>query len=275
MMLGAPAESWAQTATPLDTLSLEAADATFLATPTPWVTEADTPSFALLSSYDAGVRLAPRTSFERSSATLHAIVGLQALGRLAFALELPTTLLESFSSDTPRALDDGVQGGFGDVRFRARFEAFEAHGGVPGATIGGAVYLPTAPDNAFLGGRTARFAPEIAFGGQPSIFAWSTALGGMVDPSTAAEGDTVGSEITLKGAFAANIDRFQVGLESVLALGLDDRPLDSLAGFRGELLATGRVRVASLSLSLAGGPGFLEAPGTPLFRLIAGIGAAY
>ncbi len=43
--------SRAQSATPLDTLSLEPADGTFLATPSPWVTDGVTPSFALLFSY--------------------------------------------------------------------------------------------------------------------------------------------------------------------------------------------------------------------------------
>ncbi len=206
---------------------------------------------------------------------MHAIVGLQTLGRLAFVLELPTTLAESFSADTPRGLDDGVQGGFGDVRLLTRFEAFEAHGGVPGASIGGAVYVPTALDGAFIGGRTARFSPELAVGGQPGIFSWSAALDAMVDPSTAAEGDAIGSELAVKGAFSARVDRFQLGLESSLALALDERPLDSQSGWRAELLATARARVGVLSFSVAGGPGFLEAPGTPSYRLIAGLGAAY
>jgi OmpA-OmpF porin, OOP family len=266
----------AQSATPLDTLSLEPADATFVATPTPWVNEALTPSFALLLSHDRGVRLSTADEgAARSSATLHAIVGLQVLGRLAMAIELPTTILESFSDETPRNLDDNVQGGFGDVRLLARFEALEAHGGIPGATIGGAVYVPTAVDGAFLGGRTARFAPEIAFGGQPSVISWSTAMTAMLDPSSAREGDSIGSEISVKGAFAARLDRFQLGLESSVALSLDERSLDSLSGWRAEALATARVRVANISLSLAGGPGFLEAPGTPSYRLIAGLGAAY
>lgn len=266
----------AQSATPLDALTLEPADATFVATPTPWVNEAFTPSFGLVLSHDAGVRLSTADDgAARSSATLHAIVGVQVLGRLAMAIELPTTLLESFSAETPRELDDQVEGGFGDVRFLARFEALETHGGIPGATIGGAVYIPTAVDGAFLGGRTARFAPEIAVGGQPSVISWSTAVTATLDPSSAAEGDAIGSEMSIKGAFAARVDRFQFGLESSVAMALDGRALDSLTGWRAEALATARVRVANVSLSLAGGPGFLEAPGTPSYRLIAGLGAAY
>lgn len=114
--------------------------------------------------------------------------------------------------------------------------------------------------------------PQLSFGRE---FGGAVRLGGevsaLIRPATALTAgslkDTVGSQLGLRALLSSVGDgaRFEASFHSLVALEGAAPP-----GF--ELLGGARVPVGPLELFALGGPGFGSLPGTPSFRVFAGVG---
>ncbi len=245
-------------------LVLEAADAAFVATPSPWVRGQLEPSFALYGEYAHEMEIGDS---RLSRLDLRVIAALTVLDRARFVLDVPTTVhAEAARPSSP------VSGGVGSPRLAGRLEAVEPREATPGLALGLGVALPSSTNSARLSADEAVLTSELVTGGQPGNLDWSAALCGTFAP---ANDDPGQGEVALKLAWATRVGPVRLGLETTLALSLaQGLPLDDERAWRWEPLALAQLPLGPALLTLAAGPGILDGQGTPAFRAVAGLAMA-
>lgn len=218
-----------------------------------------------------------------------AIVGAQVFSQIGVSLSLwdrmlayanfPIALFQSGDSPMIGGVafpsPEGVQ--VGDLRLGARFRVVGNDEEPFQLGIGASMYLPTAPNMSFTGDGGFRLAPELIAGGVYSRFIWSAAIRPVFRTSSNPATFNHGAGLGL--LFLDN--RLQIGVDYMASTPLQDGVLQLSEGktIQRGLLSNVEVHVdvrgrivSGLWAGVAGGPGLLDALGTPQFRVMGMVG---
>ena len=165
----------------------------------------------------------------------------------------------------------------GDLRLGARLRLSGAELDPGQFALGFYLHLPTGPDRSYVSDHSMRFQPHLLFGGRKGPFSWSFTLGGDIrtnrNPSALTAGFGLGAAI-LRDFLQIQAEVFSSTLIQEGAFQVTEHryiPRNLLAT-NAESLFGAQVRVLDdLVLRVAGGPGWTDAPGTPVFRMTAGL----
>ncbi len=210
-------------------------------------------------------------------AILHAQISVEVWRRLKLDLEVPVLLAEGGSSGSLGNFAVTSPGGahVGDVRIGARAAVLHQHGMLPAAAITFDVWAPTGNQAAFAGAGVARYQPGLVIGAEYRYLVWGASAGTRFQPATT--DGVVGSQFTGGLGVAGCYRGLTVGPELFYGASLGDRvnPIVGPSASNAELLVAARYRFGPLAFGLAGGPGLGRAPGTPTYRLLAGISGTF
>jgi OmpA-OmpF porin, OOP family len=223
--------------------------------------------------------------------TVRSVVGHQVTmrGQIAMALwerlllhvDLPATV---FASGDPaaQATDSEVfaepeSASLQDLRVGARVQLLESAGWAPAASLGFHLFAPTGDDGSYASTGEVRGTPYLVLGATWGPVSWSTFVSRSFapSPSRSEEGGLLGSELSFGGGVSGRVERFRFGAETVVAASVGSEPLVETRPVHAEVLATCRADLGPLTFSLGGGPGLTRAPGTPRFRVLAGVTATF
>lgn len=280
---------------PLDRLDPAPAADAFFSLPSAGVAGRLRPGVALLWSFAKDplvLRTAPASPESAPSELalvdrqmiLHTLVSLELGQRLKLDLDVPLTLDQGGTSGSigalpPRASPSGAS--VNDLRAGARVVVLPQQGFVPAAAVAFSAWLPTGDERAFTGSESARFEPQVIVGATYARVLWSLSLGRRFQPP--APEAPLGSQTLVGAAVAVRWRALQVGPELSLAWDAHDAdpaaPPGSLARlvkstFSAEALLGARLALGAFTVGAGGGPGIGRAPGTPTYRLFAGVGYA-
>jgi OmpA-OmpF porin, OOP family len=214
-------------------------------------------------------------------ASMRAQIALALWERLLLHVDLPATVFASGESAAAAAGSDvfaePAAASLQDLRVGARLELLEAAGLAPSASLGFHLFAPTGDDGSYASTGEVRATPYLVLGATWGPVSWSTFVARAFAPAPSRTEETglVGSELTFGGGVSGRVDRFRVGAESLVSASVRSDPLLSTRPVHAELLATGQADLGPLTFSLGGGPGLTRAPGTPRFRVLAGVTATF
>jgi outer membrane protein OmpA-like peptidoglycan-associated protein len=244
----------------------------------------------------------PPLAWVREQSFLHLQASVEVLKRLKVDLDVPALLTEGGTTGSLGDVQVAAPAGahVGDLRVSARVALLHQHGFVPAAGASVSVWAPTGSAASFAGAGVARFQPSVLVGAEYAHLVWGASAGARFQPSS---GDAVvGSQIVGNAGVAARLScsrgpvfdghaaSASVTLGPELTYGVtlgDDRAavLSHVAGSNGELWLAARYRidpppgasrgVPRIVAGLAGGPGLGRGPGTPAFRIVAGLSASF
>jgi len=209
---------------------------------------------------------------------LHAQLSVEVWKRLKLDVEVPVLLAEGGTS--------GTLGGFavtspsgahlGDIRLGARAAVLHQHGVLPAAAVTFELWTLSGNDAAFTGAGVYRYQPGLVLGAEYPHLVWGASAGTRFQPATI--DGVIGSQFTGGLGVAGRVGGLTVGPELFYGASLGDHrnPIVSASsGSNAELLVAARYRLGPLAFGLAGGPGIGRGPGTPSYRLLAGISGTF
>jgi outer membrane protein OmpA-like peptidoglycan-associated protein len=205
---------------------------------------------------------------------LHVQLGVEVWKRLKLDLDVPALLADGGTSGEIGGQQVTAPSGahIGDLRIAARGALLHQRGFVPAAGISLSVWAPTGSTVSFAGAGVARFQPGIVLGAEHRHLVWSASLGARFQPHTT--NGVVGSQIVGGVGVAARFFGVTLGPELFYGASANDARAAIFSGSSGgnaELLVGARYRLGPLGFGLAAGPGLGRGPGTPAYRLIAGV----
>jgi OmpA-OmpF porin, OOP family len=213
-----------------------------------------------------------------SQAVLHAQLSVEVWKRIKLDLEVPILVGEGGTSGSigEFAVTSPTGAHVGDVRVGARGVILHQHGLVPAAAITFDVWAPSGSQTAFAGAGVYRYQPGLVLGADYRHLVWGASVGTRFQPETTT--GVSGSQLTGGLGVAARVVGLTVGPELFYGASLGDprNPIVSASsGSNAELLVAARYRLGPIAFGLAGGPGLGRGPGTPTYRLLAGISGAF
>jgi outer membrane protein OmpA-like peptidoglycan-associated protein len=230
----------------------------------------------------------PPLAWVKDQAFLHLQASIEVLKRLKLDLDVPALLAEGGTTGSLNDVQVTAPGGahVGDLRIGLRTALLHQSGLVPAAGIGLSVWAPTGSASSFAGAGVARLQPSIVVGAEYTHLVWGASAGARFQPSDADA--VVGSQVIGNAGVAARFVGLMLGPEVTYGVTLGDQRaalLSHVAGSNGELWLAARYRIDAppgasnavprVVLGLAGGPGLGRGPGTPAFRVIAGLSASF
>ncbi len=202
--------------------------------------------------------------------------------RLLISVGVPVALAQS-GDDQGANAQVAVKGGkLGDVRAGLRFAFVEKGAFVPALAVD--VQLPTGNDAALTGDKKLRVNPKLVFSGDTGSLVYTFNVGYLFRGNKKDLGTPeIGDALTFGAGVAAVAGNFQIGPEiygntvtkteenpltnaakdNLKLFGKHSTPLEALLG--------AKLRVNDLVLGLGAGPGLSKNPGTPAFRVVAGV----
>lgn len=220
--------------------------------------------------------LVVRERGERVAATLQNVVALQVHGAihatsfLQLGFGIPVVLYQNGTD--PRVTGIPAQA-FGDLELEARFRLMTQEEYGVALSLSPGIRIPVGNDQAFAGGGRFTFAPRVSVSRAFDRFSLTGDLWFNVRPEVEVlRYTTVGNELGLRvaGGFAVTeaLDVI-VELDGGLAFATAS---NGVAGTPLELLAGVRQRVHErFAVEFGAGLGLMSAPGTPDFRIVAGV----
>jgi OmpA-OmpF porin, OOP family len=213
---------------------------------------------------------------------LHLQLGVELWKRVKLDLDVPILLAEGGSSGSLGPFMVSAPGGahVGDVRIGARVVLLHQHAYVPAAALTFSIWVPVGSAASFSGAGVIRYQPGLAVGAEYEHLVWGASVGTQFQgqgATTAATG-VLGSQVVGGMGVAGRVYGFTLGPEIFYGASLGDarNPIVSqVSGGNAELLLAGRYRIGALTAGLAGGPGLGQGPGTPSFRIVAGLSGAF
>lgn len=203
--------------------------------------------------------------------------------RLLLSLELPVALLQSGEApisngvtyalpDPPIARAASFRPAVGDLRLGARVRVLGEDESPFQAALGLYLHIPSFMEGSNIRGPSVRATPQALIGGRYRSFVWSASLGAVLRDGDASSALSYGAG----AAFVLGRDRLSLGAEvfAITPFRLDQVPVALTSSLErppdtgAELLFSARLRLGSLVLGAAVGPGFGAAPGTPAYRVI-------
>jgi outer membrane protein OmpA-like peptidoglycan-associated protein len=203
-------------------------------------------------------------------------LGVELLARLKLDLAVPVMLTEGGNSGSVAMISvmSPSAAHIGDVRIALRGALVHQHGYLPAVGATFEVWAPTGSAAAFSGAGVARLQPNLQVGAEYDHFVWGASAGARFQAATTAP--VTGSQVVGGVGAAARFLGVTLGPELSYGIPLGDLNATTLnGGSNAELLLTARYRWRGLTVGLAGGPGFGRAPGSPVYRLLAGVGGAF
>jgi OOP family OmpA-OmpF porin len=209
---------------------------------------------------------------------VHAQLSLEVWRRLKLDLEVPILLQESGTTGSLDGLSVIAPKGahVGDVRVGARVVLLHQNGLVPAAALSFSVWAPTGNENQFSGAGVYRYQPGVIIGAEYRHFVWGASAGTRFQPEV--PHGLIGSQVVGGVGAAVRFVALTVGPELSYGVNLGDQRdaiVSKVAGTNAELLLAARYHVGPVVVGLAGGPGLGRGPGTPAYRLLAGITGAF
>ncbi len=198
---------------------------------------------------------------------LHVNAAFAVHRRVELGVRLPFLMHQSGQRLTSLGLATPASMGLGTPWLQARWGLLSQASGDPlslSAELG--VGLPLGREGA-LAGRGWNVAPRLSAGRDVGPVLLAVDVGARLRPRSQVGSHTVGSELPWSVAVATTGQglRGEMGIHSAVPL-----TRDSLTPW--EVLAGGRYPLGRLELFALGGPGLGSAPGTPAFRVLAGVG---
>ncbi|UQA58635.1 OmpA family protein [Polyangium aurulentum] len=281
-----PAVALAQASTALDRLEPAPAGDGFVAVP-----RADVPgelrgSASLLASYaHAPLTLRTGTPGDPSDVgdlvsyqlALHVLAGLELFGRAKIDVDVPVTLSQGGESPllggTTYASPTGAA--MNDVRLGLRVNLLRQRGNWPAASLSYAVWVPTGDEGAYTGTGEIRHAPAVVVGAEHGPVTWSFTVGRRFQDMGDGRG-LLGGEILggVAGAWRI-LPALTAHAEIFGATVTGDAPVFARGTTGLEAIVGARYAAGPLWFGLAAGPGITRGAGTPSFRLLATVGAAF
>jgi outer membrane protein OmpA-like peptidoglycan-associated protein len=217
-------------------------------------------------------------SWVRDQAVLHAQLGFQLWRRVELDVDLPAVLAVGGTSGSLGPLSVVAPSGqmIGDLRVGARVALLHQRGFYPAIGLTFAAWAPTGKASSFSGAGVPRYQPGVVIGAEYSHFVWGVAAASRFQGESAHT--VAGSQIIGSAAAAVRWFGLTVGPEVAYGVSLGDRRDPIVSGAtdtNAEAILAARYRIGPLTVGLAGGPGIGRGPGTPRYRLIAGIGGAF
>jgi OmpA-OmpF porin, OOP family len=209
---------------------------------------------------------------------LHVQLSLEAFKRLKLDVELPALLTEGGSSGSLGnfAVTSPSGAHVGDVRVGLRAALLHQDGFVPAAAITLSVWAPSGNAATFAGAGTYRFQPGIVIGAEYAHLVWGASVGTRFQPESTT--GVVGSQIVGGVGVAGRVIGLTVGPELSYGASLGDQRnaiVSQVSGANAEVLLAARYRIGPLAAGLAAGPGLGRGPGTPTFRIVAGLSGTF
>jgi outer membrane protein OmpA-like peptidoglycan-associated protein len=246
--------------------------------PSPYAAGDLTPHLMLLGDYAHNPLVLRSTSSDQS---LGAVVSSQLFLHLSGSLSLWNRL--NVNVDVPVA---GYQNGdnpnvgetftspskvdAGDLRLGLRVRLFGEYFDPLQVAIGGYVWLPTGPSNAYAGTGQVHGLPQLIVGGRVDRFLWSAAVGPDIQRSSTYAGLDQGTMLTWGAGFGVLLldnRHLQVGAETYGAITVNEIVQHTT---NAELLGDIRYRVIDdFEIGVGAGPGLTTGIGTPDVRAIA------
>jgi outer membrane protein OmpA-like peptidoglycan-associated protein len=220
----------------------------------------------------------PTFDWVRDQALLHVQVSVEAAKRVKIDLDMPVTLaVGGTSGGLGNVMVTAPSGaGAADLRFGARVALLHQAGFVPAAALTFSLWAPIGNATSFGGAGVVRAQPGVSIGAEYAHLLWGASVGARFQPS--APNEVIGSEIAGGAGVAFKWAGLTVGPELSYRFDLGDQrnALVASADRAGaELLLGARYRLGPLVFGLGGGPGLGHALGTPTYRLLASVGAAF
>ena len=204
------------------------------------------------------------------------LMAAYSLGRLEFGLQLPMVFWQGGDDLTSRGVAPVTSTALGSAIIQARYAFLRQAKDIPldfAATL--ALALPTGNAAALTVDPASglAFFPKLSaahsfgfvrLGGEVGVAIQGSAV---LSPGNSAVVDEVGSRFITGLALSTNAARLNAELSARMVVPFTQAPLSL------ELLAGGRYAFLNklLEVSLLAGPGFGKTPGTPLFRVMAGL----
>ncbi|MFO0761343.1 MAG: OmpA family protein [Byssovorax sp.] len=290
ILLAAPSRAHAadQKGVALDQLDPAPAGDTFVGVPSPFARGSLTPRGLLTFDYALDpLRLqkaAGTSSVVNGQGFLHVNASFAVQDRLLISVLMPFALVQGGDNPTvggtPVTSPSGTQ--IGDLRAGLRVRMFGDDDDPFQIGVGAYLFVPTGASDSYVSEGSIRATPHLSMGGRFKLgvpFVWTAYGGAMVRGSDNPSKIAYGAGL----AFTYFDDKLQVGpeffgstpiQEGSLALA-DGVKLDQKISTNAELLVSARVRVlGGLYASIAGGPGFGQAVGTPSARFVGSVGWA-
>ncbi len=207
---------------------------------------------------------------------LHVNGSLALWNRLLINVDVPIALAQSGSSPTVGGVSfpspDKAQ--MGELRAGLRVRIWGEYDDPFQIGVGGYVWFPTGPTNAYVGDGKVRGQPQILLGGRGGDrIVWSVAAGPEFRGTEVFGGITQGTQLNVGaglGVLLGDARRFQLGPEvyGAFTLAGAQTASDNLERSSNlEVLLDARYRVVDdLEIGLGLGPGLTLSPGTPDFR---------
>jgi outer membrane protein OmpA-like peptidoglycan-associated protein len=207
---------------------------------------------------------------------LHVNASLALWNRLLINVDVPIALAQAGSSPsadgTTFASPNKAQ--MGELRAGLRVRIWGEYDDPFQIGVGGYVWFPTGPSNAYVGDGNVRGQPQLLLGGRgANRIVWSLAGGPEIRATEVFAGVTQGTQFNVGagiGVLLGDERRFQLGPEiyGAFTLASSKTPADALKRSTNlEILADARYRVIpDLEIGVGLGPGLTVGPGTPDFR---------
>lgn len=278
-LLTLSATASAEPSTALDRLVPAPAGDGFLAVPSAPVGDTLRTSFGILGSFaksplslrlKSGDQVLGSQTLVSHQMIVHALASIEFLRRFKLEVDAPLIVSQAGQASTDKSVPLDTPGGVagGDLRLGARAEIAEQKGARPSVAAAFSVWLPSSNPGPYNGASDVRLAPWLIVGADAPRYAWSVAIARRLQD--AAAGSFQRSEVLVAAAAAARLGPLQVGPEFWLHQAVEDSAHTSRQT-GAEALLTARYRAGSWVMSLGGGPGLGAAPGTPAYRVVAGL----
>ncbi len=246
--------------------------------PSPFVAGHLTPHAGLLLDYAHNPLVLRNAGDENlgsivsSQLFLHVNAAFALWNRVQLNVNVPIALVQAGESAGAFRSPSDTQ--IGDVRAGLRVRLIGEYHDPFQVGLGGYVYFPTGPSDAFVGTGNVRGAAQLLLGGRADRFVWSAAAGPQIQGTMAFGGVTQGTQINAGLGFGVLLGeerRFQIGPEAYSSFTVVSDTAANADELRRkanvEVLLGARYRVVSdVELGLAGGPGLTAGIGTPDFR---------
>lgn len=208
---------------------------------------------------------------------LHLGGSLALWNRLWISASMPLALLTDGKSQTTGTFGVSSPSGAaaGDLRFGLRLRLLGEVDSLANLSIGGYIYVPTGSENKMAGDGSVHVAPSVILAGENSDIAYAVNAGVNIrKKDRLAFVDTeLGSEMTFGAGFAFLMSdkTIQLGPELYGTTAMVGKDSFSKATTNMEALLGLRIRLGSLVLGAAAGPGITQGLGTPTLRAVASL----
>lgn len=208
---------------------------------------------------------------------LHLGGSLALWNRLWISASMPLALLTDGKTQTTGTFGVSSPSGAaaGDLRLGLRLRLLGEVDSLANLSIGGYIYVPTGSENKMAGDGSVHVAPSVILAGENSDIAYAVNAGVNIrKKDRLAFVDTeLGSEMTFGAGFAFLMSdkTIQLGPELYGTTAMVGKDSFSKATTNMEALLGLRIRLGSLVLGAAAGPGITQGLGTPTFRAVASV----